>query len=206
MTKTLVINYTPRNGSYTQILRDEFVKLAKSKTEMTYLDLAKTPPDLLVAENLNLVMDWNQGKRDFSDLELTVLANHHKLIDQVLENDHIVLACPIYNFSIPAAVKAWIDAVVVSDKTFYFNPETGFKGLCTDKKVVSIMVSGFDYTQSLEVKEYASSTLKQNFDFMGMASQQISAYGVDQNRDQLDSILGNAKQEIKTVVEEWYPN
>ncbi|MCX2678808.1 NAD(P)H-dependent oxidoreductase [Galbibacter sp. EGI 63066] len=206
MTKTLVINYTPRNGSYTKVLFDEFVELAKGKTEIKHLDLVETPPDLLLSQNLNLIMEWNMGKRDFSKTEQLILSNHHQLIEDVLETDNIVLAFPIYNFTMPATVKAWVDAVVVSDKTFSFNPETGFSGLCNDKKALSIIVSGFDYNNSGGINEYASSTIKQNYDFMGIASEQISAFGVDQNRDQLHLILDNAKLKIKKLVDRWYPN
>lgn len=205
MTKTLVINYTPRRGSYTKILFDEFVKLAKGKTEITHLNLAETPPELLLEKNLNLIMEWNEGKRDFSETERSILANHAKLIDEVLNADHIVLAFPIYNFTMPATVKAWIDAIVVSDKTFSFSPEAGFTGLCTGKKALSLVVSGFDYHHSGNIKEYASLTLRQNFDFMGIASEQISAFGVDQNRDQLQCILEKAKIEIRNVVDRWFP-
>ncbi|MFL9838469.1 NAD(P)H-dependent oxidoreductase [Flavobacterium sp. ST-75] len=206
MTKTLVINYTPRKGSYTKILFDEFVKLAKGKTEMKHLNLAETPPDLLLEKNLNLIMEWNMGKRDFSEEELSILSNHNKLIDEVLEVDNIVLAFPIYNFTMPATVKAWIDAIVVSDKTFSFSPETGFVGLCNNKKALSLVVSGFDYNNSGNIKEYASLTIKQNFDFMGISSEQISAFGVDQNRDQLNSTLENAKFEIKNLIDRWFPS
>lgn len=206
MTKTLVINYTPRKGSYTKILFDEFVKLAKGKTEIKYLNLAETPPDLLLEKNLNLIMEWNMGKRDFSEEELSILSNHNKLINEVLEVDNIVLAFPIYNFTMPATVKAWIDAIVVSDKTFSFSPETGFIGLCNNKKALSLVVSGFDYNNSGNIKEYASLTIKQNFDFIGISSEQISAFGVDQNRNELNSILENAKFEIKTLINKWFPN
>lgn len=206
MAKTLAINYTPRYGSYTKVLFDEFVRLAKGRTEIIHLDLVETPPDLLITQNLNLIMEWNMGKRDFSESEYSILSNHHKLIEKVLEADNIVLAFPIYNFTMPATVKAWIDAIVVSDKTFSFSPETGFSGLCNNKKALSIIVSGFDYNKSGNIKEYASSTIKQNYDFMGIASEQISAFGVDQNRDQLNSILENAKFEIKTLIERWFPN
>ncbi len=206
MSKTLIITYTPRKGSYTKVLVNEFTKLAKEKTEITYLDLCKTPPDLLLYENLNMTMEWNKGKRDFSESEQSILSNHHKLTEQILETDNIVLAFPIYNFTMPATVKAWIDAIVVSNKTFSFNPETGFIGLCNDKKAVSIIVSGFDYSNSSNVKEYASPTIKQNLNFIGVSSEQISAFGVDQNRDQLDAILGNAKLEIKNVVDRWFSN
>ena len=206
MTKTLVINYTPRIGSYTKVLFDEFVELAKGKTEIKHLDLAETPPDLLITQNLNLIMEWNMGKRNFSELELSILSNHRKLIEEVLEVDNIVLAFPIYNFTMPATVKAWIDAIVVNEKTFSFSPEAGFSGLCNDKKALSIIVSGFDYNNSGNIKEYASSTIKQNYDFMGITSEQISAFGVDQNRDQLNSILENAKFEIKALIDRWFPN
>jgi FMN-dependent NADH-azoreductase len=204
MTQTLVLGYTPRNGSYTKILVDEFLELAKAKTKIKFLDLAKNPPDLLLTDNLNLIMEWNMGRREFTDTELSILSNHHKLIAEVLDSDNIVLAFPIYNFTMPATVKAWIDAIVVSDKTFSFSPETGFKGLCTDKKALSIVVSGFDYKSSDDIREYATSTLKQNFDFIGIASEQISAFGVDQNREQLDSILESAKYGIKQVIDSWF--
>ena len=206
MTKTLVIKYTPRKGSYTKVLLDEFVKLAEGKTELVYLDLSETPPDLLLVENLNLIIDWNEGKRKFSEAELLVLSNHHGYINQLLQADNIVLAFPIYNFTLPATVKAWIDAIVVSDKTFSFSSEKGFQGLCVNKKALSIIVSGFDYNSSSDIKEYASSTIKQNFDFMGIASEQVSAFGVDQNRDKLNSILDKAKLEIKNLVAMWFSN
>lgn len=204
MTKTLAISYTPRKGSYTKILFDEFIQLAQDKTEIKCLDLVETPPDLLLAENLNLIMEWNMGKRDFSEKEQAVLANHHRLIDDILEADHLVLTFPIYNFTMPAAVKAWIDAVVVSDKTFSFSPERGFQGMCQDKKALSIMVGGFDYSSSGTIKEYATSTVRQNFDFMGFQSEQITAFGVDQNRAQLPFILKQAKAELTMVVDRWF--
>ncbi len=206
MTQTLVVSYTPRNGSYTKVLFDEFVKLAKEKTTIKHLDLVASPPDLLLKENLNLIMEWNMGKKDFSEEELSILSNHHQLIEDVLEADNIVLVFPIYNFAMPATVKAYIDAIVVKDKTFSFSPEIGFKGLCNAKRALSIIVSGFDYSSSNHIKEYASSTIKQNFDFIDITSEQISAFGVDQNRDQLNTILENAISEIKKLIDRWFPD
>ena len=206
MTKTLVISYTPREGSYTKILFDNFLKLAQGRTVLKHVNLAETPPELLLEKNLNLIMEWNMGKRNFSSEELLTLSNHQKFISEVLETDNIVLAFPIYNFTLPATVKAWVDAIVVSDKTFSFSPNTGFRGLCNNKKALSIIVSGFDYNNSGDIKEYASHTIKQNFEFIGISSEQILAFGVDQNRDQIDSILDQAKNEIKLVVDRWFPD
>lgn len=204
MKKTLLISYTPREGSYTKILVDEFKRLSQNKTHLIHVDLVTTPPDLLLAEHLNLLMEWNAGKRQFTKTELTFLSNHHGFMNQFLDADYIVLATPIYNFSLPATVKAWIDALVVSDKTFTFNPDKGFQGLCTDKNAISILVSGFNYTNSSSIKEYASASIKANFDFMGISSEQISAFGIDENRDQLETIIHTAKDEINQIIKRWY--
>lgn len=204
MTKTLIVSYTPRIGSYTKVLLDEFLSLSKGKTEINHLDLVESPPDLLLADNLNLMMEWNSGKREFTESERVVLSNHQDVLTKLLDADHIVLAFPIYNFSLPATVKSWVDAIVVSGKTFSFDPEKGFYGLCDNKKALVLMVSGFDYSNSSSVKEYASSTIKANLDFIGIPSLQVSAFGVDENRDKIDSILNLAKEKINGVIKAWY--
>ncbi|SED06255.1 FMN-dependent NADH-azoreductase [Tenacibaculum sp. MAR_2009_124] len=204
MTETLIVSYAPRIGSYNKVLVNEFISLANSKTKIKHLDLVESPPDLLLKENLNLMMDWNQGKRAFSNEERLVLLNHHALIEEFLLADYIVLAFPIYNFTMPATVKAWIDAIVVSDRTFSFTPEKGFKGTCENKRALSVVVAGFDYNNSNHFKEYASCTVKQNFDFMGVRSKQVSVFGVDQNKEHLDSILDQAKAELKATVSDWF--
>lgn len=203
--KTLIVSYTPRIGSYTRQLLDEFINLSAGKTEVTHLNLVENPPDLLLEENLTLIMKWNGGQRDFTNKELSILSNHQRIITQLLDADYIVVASPLYNFSLPATVKAWVDAIVVMDKTFSFSPEDGFKGLCGNKKALAIIVGGFDYSDpAVIVEEFATPLIKANFDFMGISSEKITAFGVDQNRQNIDCILIKAKQEISRVVEDWY--
>ena len=204
MSKTLIIRYTPRTGSYTKQLVDEFVSLAQNKTELFELDLASDAPELLQSNNLNVILKWSHGERGFTTEEQAYIDNHSLYIQQLLEADHIVIAFPIYNFTLPAAVKAWIDAIVVNDKTFTFSPEQGFKGLCTNKRAISIVVAGFEYTPTTGLKEFATSTIQQNFNFLGIETEHITAFGVDQFRDNLDTILNTAKDKLKTTVENWY--
>ena len=67
------------------------------------------------------------------------------------------------------------------------------------------MVSGFDYNKGLSsIKEFASPLIKANFEFIGISSEQISAFGVDENRDKIDSILNTAKENIGKVINKWY--
>jgi FMN-dependent NADH-azoreductase len=67
-----------------------------------------------------------------------------RYVDEVLAADEIVIATPIYNFAVPAALKAWIDQISRYGRTFTRN-ETGFVGLATGKRVRVIVSSGSDF-------------------------------------------------------------
>lgn len=201
MKKTLVVSYAPRKGSYTKQLVDEFIKRADGKTEITFLDLVASPPDLLLGDNLNLILYG--GQSEYTTEEKERLSNHFQLIQQVLDADNIVLASPMYNFSLPATVKAWIDTIVVINKTFAVTEDGNYKGLCEGKKALVLAVAGGDYSEET-IDEYFSPTIKRNFEFIGIPSQQISAFGVTQYQEKVDTIISNAKAEIEKVVEQWY--
>ncbi|WP_323027971.1 NAD(P)H-dependent oxidoreductase [Gelidibacter japonicus] len=165
MKKTLIVSYAPRKGSYTKELVNEFIDLATDKTEITFLDLTTSPPDLLLTDNLNLI--WYGGQPEYTEEEKERLSNHFQLTQQVLDADNIVLASPMYNFSLPATVKAWVDAIVVNNKTFAFIEGEGFKGLCENKNALVLLVSGGDYSEE-GMNEYYSPTIKTNFDYIGI--------------------------------------
>ena len=201
MITTLVVSYTPRKGSYTKQLVEEFMKLASDKTEITCLDLTSSPPDLLLADNLNLI--WSGDESKYTEENKKRLSNHIQLTQQVLDADVIVLASPMYNFSLPATVKAWVDAIVVKDKTFTFVEGIGFKGLCEDKKALILAVAGADYLAD-GIEEYYSPTIKKNFEYIGISSKQVSAFGVNQYPEKADTIVSKAKEEISEIIDNYY--
>lgn len=101
------------------------------KTEMTFVDLdwimgAYTPPE-----------QHHEGHK-------RALAISDELIAELLEADLLVLGCPMYNFAVPAVLKAWIDHVVRAGKTFQYTPD-GPKGLARGKKAVVIVASAGKY-------------------------------------------------------------
>lgn len=59
----------------------------------------------------------------FADGDPAALAMSDALVDELLSADELVLVAPVYNFGIPAAMKAWIDQVVRAGRTFRFTPE-----------------------------------------------------------------------------------
>ncbi|EPL07196.1 FMN-dependent NADH-azoreductase [Pseudomonas sp. CF161] len=60
---------------------------------------------------------------------------------EFLAADAVVIAAPMYNFSIPTQLKAWIDRIAVAGQTFRYT-EAGPEGLCGNKKVVVVSTSG----------------------------------------------------------------
>ncbi len=59
----------------------------------------------------------------------------------------------MYNFNLPAALKAWIDHVVRLNKTFSFGAD-GLKGLAAEKKLTIIIASGSEYTAGSPLESY----------------------------------------------------
>ena len=87
---------------------------------------------------------WQGGA--VSDANLGAdLAKGGAYLDELLAADIIVIGAPMYNFSIPSQLKAWIDRVVVAGKTFRYGAD-GAEGLLKNKKVFIASSRGNVYT------------------------------------------------------------
>jgi FMN-dependent NADH-azoreductase len=88
------------------------------------------------------------------------------LVDELLAVDHLVLGAPMYNFSLPAVLKAYIDHIVRVGRTF----STSYEGLAKGKKATVIIASGGVYTPGSPTEAYnaESSYLKQILGFIGI--------------------------------------
>ena len=79
--------------------------------------------------------------------ELRDAAQQHEVelaeatLNQFLAADAIVIGAPMYNFTIPTQLKAWVDRIAVAGKTFAYS-ESGPKGLAGGKKVVIVSTAG----------------------------------------------------------------
>ncbi|NER60517.1 FMN-dependent NADH-azoreductase [Pseudomonas sp. MAFF212428] len=62
-------------------------------------------------------------------------------LQEFLAADAVVIAAPMYNFSVPTQLKAWIDRIAVAGQTFRYT-EAGPEGLCGNKKVIVVSTSG----------------------------------------------------------------
>ena len=113
--------------------------------------------------------DWIHA--NFTDPEQRTEQNKQalKTSDQLVEElqaaEILVIASPIYNFSVPAVLKAWIDQVARARLTFRYT-ENGPEGLLKTKKAYLVMASG-GVPLGSEV-DYASTYLNQVMNFLGI--------------------------------------
>jgi FMN-dependent NADH-azoreductase len=204
MKKTLLVTYTPRIGSSTRQLVDTFIEYAKTKTEIIELDLAVNPPDLLLFESLNVFIKDIYTPEPLTELETALLAKGEKMLNQVKDADYIVIAYPMYNFSIPATVKAWVDVIVQSGKTFELT-ENGFKGLCTEKKAFILSTTGFDFeNEPAKSADLSLPLMQAALNFIGIESQNVVAYGLNQYADRKEEIIAQAQSKIKQVCNDFF--
>jgi len=195
--KTLIVKYTPREGSNTAILVEETRKILEKVSEVKILDLVKNPPDLFLEANLNAYVKKHLHKKELETHENNYLKKMYEFTDQVIEAENIIIAFPIYNFSMPAAIKAWLDSILLAGKTFRYT-EYGPEGLLQGKKFLIINTS--DGTKPFSSRDFSSPYLKEIFNFMGVQDFKVSGlFGI-----KYTGIVQEKLEEFKNEVIEFF--
>jgi FMN-dependent NADH-azoreductase len=92
-------------------------------------------------------------------------ADAARTMEQFLAADVLVIGAPMYNFSVPSTLKAWIDRVAVAGKTFRYT-EKGPEGLAGAKKI--IIASGRGGMHIDSPTDFQETYLRQVFSFLGV--------------------------------------
>jgi FMN-dependent NADH-azoreductase len=149
-----------RTGSVSRELTDRIVSRYDG-AEVTTRDLAKGLP--LIDEAWIEANFTPAGDRTAAQAEKLALSDD--LVDELKAADVLVIGLPIYNFSVPAALKAWIDQVARAGVTFEYS-EYGPKGLLEGKRAIVAVASGGTETGS-EI-DFATGYLQHILAFIGI--------------------------------------
>jgi FMN-dependent NADH-azoreductase len=174
MPTLLHISVSPR-GSYSisRQLGNAAVEAWKKRSpggRVIERDLAKT--------SLTFVdVDWIVGAfspaEHHNEKHKKALALSDELVSELIDADEIILATPMYNFAVPAALKAWIDHVVRAGKTFRYDATGKPEGLLTgkNKKVLAIVASGGSYADGsgMNTLDFEVPYLRFIFGYMGIS-------------------------------------
>lgn len=108
-----------------------------------------------------------------SDLTAEVAVEHRLsevLVAEFLASDLIVIGAPMYNFSIPSQLKAWLDRLAQPGKTFSYTAQ-GPVGLAGDKRVIiASSRGGFYHDTPLEEMDFQERYLNAFFGFLGITN------------------------------------
>jgi FMN-dependent NADH-azoreductase len=157
--------------------------------QTVYRDLASTPLAHLSGSHLAAA----QGAAAEAEVQQD-LAIGQAVLEEFLAADIVVLGAPMYNFTIPSQLKAWIDRIVVADKTFKYGAQ-GVEGLAGNKRViVAISRGGFYGTDTQAAAgEHVESYLRWVFGFIGVKNLEfISADGVQVGPEYREKALTGA--------------
>ena len=184
------------DNSASRELSGEVVKAwqaADPSIEVSYRDLASEGIQHFSAATLVAAGTPAELRDAAQALEAQLSAD---TLAQFLAADAVVIAAPMYNFTIPTQLKAWIDRIAVAGQTFRYT-ETGPEGLCGNKKVVVVSTSGglhAGQASGVAHEDY----LKLLLGFLGITDIEfVRAEGLGYGEEVRSKALSDAHQQIK---------
>jgi len=123
---------------------------------------------------------------------------YEELVREFLDADVLVLGVPMYNFTIPSTLKAWIDHITVPGKTFEYTAE-GPVGLISGKEVYILSTRGGFYKDS--PMDHQVSYLQTLFNFLGLEDiHVIQAEGLNISPETRDQSIEAAQLQIQETL------
>lgn len=163
---------------------------ADPRLEVSYRDLAADPVPHLSGGYLAAAS--GAGSAAYQQ----EIADSAVLMDEFLAADIVVIGAPMYNFAIPTQLKAWLDRVLVRDKTFRYT-ETGPQGLAGGKRVIVAVARGGIYSDGAPAApfDFQEPYLRAVFGFIGITDVEfVRAEGVNLGPEQRAAAIASAQE------------
>lgn len=206
MTHLLHIDTSPRGErSFSRRLTQKFMnewKAAHPEDVVTYRDLGHQQPPAVseawIAAAFSSPANYTPDLADAIRLS-------DELIDELLAADRYVFGVPMYNFSVPANFKAYIDQVVRAGRTFAITDQ-GYQGLVHNKKALVITAQGGQYRPGTPSEGYNfhEPYIRAIFGLMGITDISfIYADGLAAGDEAREKSLTEAEAAIQSTVSSW---
>jgi FMN-dependent NADH-azoreductase len=171
--KILVINSSnageaSASRKVTQAVVDR-LRAKNANAEVKHYDLAASPLPHIDPAYAQALFTSMSAPEKLTENGKALLAKSDTAVQDLKWADHIVIASPFYNFSIPSTLKSWIDYICRPGMTFRYG-EKGPEGLITGKKVHLVISYGGIYSDDPVKKalDFAQPYLKTTLGFLGM--------------------------------------
>ncbi|WP_306046856.1 FMN-dependent NADH-azoreductase [Nioella sp. MMSF_3534] len=178
-----------RDGSVSRDLSDRIIARFPEAT-VTTRDLARGLPlidETWVGANFTPEADRSPEQRE-------TLALSDELIAELKDADTLVIGLPIYNFGVPATLKAWVDLVARAGVTFRYS-EAGPEGLMTGKRAIVAVASGG--TEAGSEIDFATGYIRHVLGFIGITD--VTFVTADRLALDVDATLNAAHSQIDAL-------
>ncbi|EJB8687099.1 FMN-dependent NADH-azoreductase [Vibrio parahaemolyticus] len=182
-------------GDYSQSnkLVEDFIKNV-DQDKLTVRDLAANPLpvlDFAVATALRATEDLSLEQQAVVDLSDT-------LIEEVKAADTLVIAAPMYNFTIPTQLKNWIDLIARAGVTFKYT-ENGVQGLIEGKKAIVVTTRGGIHKDS--PTDNVTPYLRTVLGFVGITDVEfVYAEALNMGEDAASKGISDAQSQLATMA------
>jgi FMN-dependent NADH-azoreductase len=128
------------------------------------------------------------------------MSRSEALVDELKAADVVVVGSPMYNFTVPSTLKAWVDHVAIAGQTFSYTAE-GPRGLLSGK-VYLVLSSGGIYSEGpFAAYDHLSTYLTAIFNFLGIVDVEvIRAEGIAYGPEQDQAAMASAAQRIAAIA------
>ncbi len=191
MTKVLRIDASMRHdGSTTRSLTDKVIaRLAPSGVVTRDL-----------ADGIDLIdADWIGANfaepAERTEAQIAALEASDTMVAELKAADTLVIGVPVYNFGVPAALKAWIDQIARARVTFKYT-ETGPVGLLEGKRAIVVIASGGTPVDS-EI-DFATPYMRHVLGFVGIHD--VTVIGADRQMADPDAAIARATDRINALA------
>ena len=203
MTKLLVVETSPRGDqSISRNMTRRFVaewRTAHPDGEVVHRDLMETNLQFISAPWLQAYFTPAEQHSPAMKAELRL---SDELVGELLACDHLVIATPVYNYNVPAKLKAWIDSIVRKGLTLGFDG----KGLVTGKTATVLVASGGVYTEGSPIRDrdIATQYLRMVLGVIGITDVTVVAGGgakaVDMRETTMEGFIETLESELEAAA------
>ena len=160
------------------------LRAADPGSRVTYRDLAAEPLDHLT-------------------LPAFGAADSQTALAEFKAADTVVIGAPMYNFTVPSQLKAWIDRLLVAGETFRYTETGAVEGLAGAKRVIVAVARGGLYGEGTPQRaiEHAERYLTDVFAFIGVTDVEfVIAEGLKISDDHRAEAIAAAHEQVRTLL------
>ncbi|WP_460044504.1 FMN-dependent NADH-azoreductase [Pseudomonas sp. S2_H01] len=171
--------------------------------EVYHCDLSESAPPFVDIEWIGAVFTPVDVRDEAQKAALKISDD---FVEQLHRCDHYLIATPMYNFGLPAALKAWVDNIVRAGVTFKANSDGSYTGLLSGKKATLIVASAGVYLADTPTFPYDFLTpyMRHILAFVGVTDVAVvqagGTYTIDGEKVTIDSFVKSAEEDVSSAA------